>query len=517
MNAVIGALRIFLGLDAASFDKGVDKAKAKADGLASHFKKVNQALASFGGGLATGFLGAGLTSLLFGLKQAAESLGDIGDAAANLGLTTEQLQKLQYAASSAGMTADELTTAMGRFNDKIGDALVDAESLQRFTEKYGVALTDTTGKQRSLNDILGDFAERIKTTGTEAEDFALATDLFGRVYGPKWLEVLREGRDGLEDFGQAAVDAGYVVDGEVIAKAAKFDAAWNVAIDTVSKRLKAFAVEVVSVLSDDTKASFLRRALMASPGALIKTLSGDLPAGPGVENKPPPNSGQRFLDNSTGGFLDIPPLPRSKPGMGGGGGSVSRRAPAREFEDASKAVKIYTDRIGENTTEIEQTVIAQNDLNDSLRDFADIGAGAFDALINGGRSFTDVLKDIAGQLSSQLIYGAFSSIGSLGSGSGLGGSLGSLFAGFFANGGTIGPGKFGVVGERGPELVTAGSSPLSVIPSDMFGGGGQVINIDARGSSLSREEIKAAFLEAQRQTLAQVPATVNRARARGRV
>lgn len=41
------------------------------------------------------------------------------------------------------------------------------------------------------------------------------------------------------------------------------------------------------------------------------------------------------------------------------------------------------------------------------------------------------------------------------------GGTGSLFAGFFANGGTIPGGQFGVVGERGPELV---SGPATVTP-----------------------------------------------------
>ena len=47
-------------------------------------------------------------------------------------------------------------------------------------------------------------------------------------------------------------------------------------------------------------------------------------------------------------------------------------------------------------------------------------------------------------------------------------SVGSLFGGFFADGGTLKPGQFGVVGERGPELAFAGSSPMQIMPNGMM-------------------------------------------------
>lgn len=56
-------------------------------------------------------------------------------------------------------------------------------------------------------------------------------------------------------------------------------------------------------------------------------------------------------------------------------------------------------------------------------------------------------------------------------GGGLVDLLGSLWGGAHANGGTIPSGKIGLVGERGPELAFAGSSPLHIQPMD--GGSGQ--------------------------------------------
>lgn len=64
-------------------------------------------------------------------------------------------------------------------------------------------------------------------------------------------------------------------------------------------------------------------------------------------------------------------------------------------------------------------------------------------------------------------------------GGGLGGILGGLFGGAFAGGGTLQPRKFGIAGERGPELIFSGSNALQVVPMQQFaaGGGGGGMNV----------------------------------------
>lgn len=59
-------------------------------------------------------------------------------------------------------------------------------------------------------------------------------------------------------------------------------------------------------------------------------------------------------------------------------------------------------------------------------------------------------------------------------GSSIASGIGSLFGGFFANGGTLPAGKFGIVGERGPEMI---SGPATITP--MTGGTSVVYNINA--------------------------------------
>jgi lambda family phage tail tape measure protein len=89
------------------------------------------------------------------------------------------------------------------------------------------------------------------------------------------------------------------------------------------------------------------------------------------------------------------------------------------------------------------------------------------------------------------------------------GTLFSSFAGFFAQGGYIPPGKTGVVGEAGPELVTG---PATVTPmSGVMGGGQQVINnyyinaLDAKSVAQLFSENRRTLLGATEQARKELP------------
>ena len=69
-----------------------------------------------------------------------------------------------------------------------------------------------------------------------------------------------------------------------------------------------------------------------------------------------------------------------------------------------------------------------------------------------------------------------------------GGLLGKLFSGFLANGGSAKAGKSYIVGEKGPELFTPGTTG-TVTPNHALGGSTNVVvNVDASGSAVEGDE-----------------------------
>lgn len=134
--------------------------------------------------------------------------------------------------------------------------------------------------------------------------------------------------------------------------------------------------------------------------------------------------------------------------------------------------------------------------------FADFLFDPFDKGLKGMlKGFVDTIRRMVAEAQSAKIltslFGNGSDISGLFSGgifgssastpaSGIGPSkpatgLFSLFDGFFADGGYISPGHFGVAGEAGAELIYGGKTGATVFNQDQVGRG-NVYNIDARGA-----------------------------------
>lgn len=124
---------------------------------------------------------------------------------------------------------------------------------------------------------------------------------------------------------------------------------------------------------------------------------------------------------------------------------------------------------------------ASRDIHDSLADFL---FDPFDKGLKGMlEGFADTLRRMAANVAaSDILTGLFGPGGfgsSQGGGvlSGVVSSIGSAFSGYFADGGAIAPGQWGIVGEEGPEIAKGGTSGTTIIPMGGGMGGGIKVNI----------------------------------------
>lgn len=217
--------------------------------------------------------------------------------------------------------------------------------------------------------------------------------------------------------------------------------------------------------------------------------------------------------------------------------------PRMTLEEASA----MADRLLRSNEQLDRAVSSMQRWSQTFEAIGDRVASAFEEAIANGGSLGDVLKSLARDMLALVLRAAVlqpmaESIGRglrnifSGSGGGKGGSgggsnifgsilngLGSIFGGFFADGGQLAGGKWGIVGERGPELIRGGRHGATVVPlaANMNGGGGMAIDarsyIDAKGA----DPAAIARLEAaQRRRDAELPgrirAEVGNMNARGR-
>jgi hypothetical protein len=141
---------------------------------------------------------------------------------------------------------------------------------------------------------------------------------------------------------------------------------------------------------------------------------------------------------------------------------------------------------------IDDTTKAEAAAKEQMQFFGNTAIDALTRLSQPGAKFNDVLRSIIVSLEQAALKAALlgegplaSLFGTAGQGGNIGGLIGSvfgggsggsagsaiggfftkLFSGGFAEGGTIPAGRWGIVGERGPEPIFAGNMPVSIMPN----------------------------------------------------
>jgi len=211
-------------------------------------------------------------------------------------------------------------------------------------------------------------------------------------------------------------------------------------------------------------------------------------------------------------------------------GDLSKLTP--EARAQAEAMRSLAEGQGQAQAASNQLADSQEKLASKLqesREFARDVFGGFISDLKDGKSATEALGNALSKIADQLMEiglnalfgtGSFSNVGSS---SPLGGFLGTLFGGFFANGGTPPMNKVSVVGEKGPELFVPKTSGR-IVPnhqmSPSVGGGNQKIEIELTTNTdtgvitqIANTQIKnsapaivkASVSESQKQTKANMP------------
>lgn len=190
-QAVIGALRVNLGLDSAQFTSGLKTAHSQLRSVGSGLQKVGAAIAA---------VGAVVAVAIRGQLNAIDELAKTSD---RIGITVEAMSRLQHAAN----LSDVATGTLQRSLQGLASGLRLNE--QRFRD-LGIRTRDASGQFRPLESILGDVADVIAATPEGVERTALAIQLLG-TRGAELLPMLRGGSEGLREMGAEADRLGLTI------------------------------------------------------------------------------------------------------------------------------------------------------------------------------------------------------------------------------------------------------------------------------------------------------------------
>ena len=155
---------------------------------------------------------AGVGKLVLGEAETADELTDL---AGKTGLTAEQLQKYQYAATMCGTTLETLTGAQTKLVKNMSTAQKGTGDAADAFRKLGVRITDASGTLRKSDDVFNDALNALGKVGNETERDALAMQIFGKS-ARELNPLIKAGEDALKRYGQEAENVGAVVSEEAV-------------------------------------------------------------------------------------------------------------------------------------------------------------------------------------------------------------------------------------------------------------------------------------------------------------
>ncbi len=212
-EAVVGALRVVLGMDTAQFEDGAKKAATSLDNFG---KKLGIAAA------VTAFAAAAVS---FGtaIKGVIDEADKLGKAAQKFGVPVEQLSALKFAADLSDVSLEALGKSLVILSKNMQTVAGGATNIAAAAfSNLGISVKNADGTLKSANDVFLDVADRFKDMQDGATKTALAVAIFGRA-GAELIPLLNQGRDGIKSLTDEARRMGIVITDDVAKAAENFN------------------------------------------------------------------------------------------------------------------------------------------------------------------------------------------------------------------------------------------------------------------------------------------------------
>lgn len=205
------------------------------EGLVQSSKQANQALESMNVGgnrlvsgmtMTTGLVaGAFLVmarSVVGALDGIIEKFVDTGKTAQQLGMTVEELSKLQFAARKAGISSNELTSAIKDFAKQAGEVRSGLEPMDNFQlalARIGISFNDL--QSRKPTDLLLEISDRFSRMDDGVRKTRASLDMFGKS-GSEIISFLNQGPAAIRAYMKEVEDLGDVLSKDTAMKALQF-------------------------------------------------------------------------------------------------------------------------------------------------------------------------------------------------------------------------------------------------------------------------------------------------------
>lgn len=270
-----------------SVAKEVEKVAKKFKEVATQAGKAAGAAAKIGGQAITKSLQAG-TKALTAYTSAATAAGTAivkmtGDAAAwaddlntlskQTGLTTEELQKMEYAAKLIDVDTDTITKSMAKLTKNMTST---SDQVKGAFDALGVSVRDQNGDLRSNQEVFNEIINALGEVENETERDNLAMQLFGKS-AQELNPLILGGADALKKLGDEAEAAGLIMSQDALDSLN----AYNDSLDTLKANAEVSGKIIATSFAPRLKTltDSVGKNLPSIADSFGKMFSGDISAG----------------------------------------------------------------------------------------------------------------------------------------------------------------------------------------------------------------------------------------------
>lgn len=203
-------------------DQNIKIAISAIDETKAAFNSINKSL----GTLRTSFQAlnviAAATVFAGFIKAQIDAQDELFKMSQKIGIATDELSKLKYAAKLADVDTAQLQTGLVKLSKGMGEAARGTGEAYNAFSAMGISVKNTDGTLKSNSQLLGEVADKFAGYEDGASKTALAVAIFGRS-GADLIPLLNAGREGLKDAGDELGRFGGVVMPEAAKQAEIFN------------------------------------------------------------------------------------------------------------------------------------------------------------------------------------------------------------------------------------------------------------------------------------------------------
>lgn len=214
--------------------------------LSSTSSKIGSFAASFAGGLVGGAIAtafAGITSNVLGTVK---GIAQLGDEAKRAGVGLQGFQEWKFVADQNRVSMDALVDGFKELNLRADEFVITGKgSAAEAFARLGYTAADLKTKLKDPSALMLEIMGRLEGLDKAAQ-IRIADELFGGTGGEQFVQLLDQGRAGIEKTIAKGRELGAVMDDEVIAKAAEIDRKFNELTTAAGNWVKATIVGLVA-------------------------------------------------------------------------------------------------------------------------------------------------------------------------------------------------------------------------------------------------------------------------------